>query len=159
MVVGFLMWGSLGMYLPCSYCAFKGRNQQITHPSMLLLHHLDFILFIKSCKLCRQPLFLCTHSLQHTQTRLFCHTTLYFQILMGNYERGGGGGLGQLMRNICSCSSTIVCQMPTPSPPKSLFSRYTSLANFWTALSHMSLSKWAKGGEQGLYNLVFSSVS
>jgi hypothetical protein len=37
----------------CSYCAFKGRNQQMTHPSMLLLHHLDFILFIKSCKLCR----------------------------------------------------------------------------------------------------------
>jgi hypothetical protein len=49
---GFWCGGSLGIYLPCSYCAFKGRNQQITHPSMLLMHHLDFILFIKSCKLC-----------------------------------------------------------------------------------------------------------
>jgi hypothetical protein len=29
------------------------------------------------------------------------------------------------------------------------------LTNFWTALSHMSLSDWAKGGEQGLYSWYF----
>jgi hypothetical protein len=93
-----------------------------------------------------------THCNTHTNTSLLPHYTLFSD---GDGKLLGEVGVRLPHEEYMQLQLNYSLPDGNPTPPKSLFFHYTSLTNFWTALSHMSLSKWAKGGEQGLYSWYF----